>query len=226
MSSRRSSSGLRDGSSSNSSGVGGSAGSSVVVSGSSLIDAPVPAARRERTSHLSGKRSPDSHFPMSLAAVRRRSAPRTTVDVGEVLGCASPGPPARTVVLRTSLWQPADLTTAVVDPLPMLVVEGAILRLVTLRGREGADLLGAGDLLRVDADDGLFGTRLRTLTPVRLAVLDDRVQAAAAEDPALVSALVEAAVRRASALASQVVLAQVVAIDDRLRVLFPALAER
>jgi CRP-like cAMP-binding protein len=164
---------------------------------------------------------------MTLAApARRRSVPRTSVAVGEVLGLAAAGPAARTFGLRTGLWDPAGLGALRHAPLPLLVVEGAVLRSVALRGREAADLLGAGDLLRLDVDDGAFATRFRALTPCRVAVLDDRVQAAAAADPALTGALVDAALRRADALAAQVVLAQVVAIDDRLRVLFPALAER
>jgi len=75
-------------------------------------------------------------------------------------------------------------------------------------------------------DDGVFETRFRALTPCRFAVLDDRVRAVAATQPELASALVAGAVRRAGTLAGQVVLAQLVAIDDRLRILFPSLAER
>ena len=163
---------------------------------------------------------------MTLAAPTRRRSPISSVDVAEVLGLGTSGPAARTLSVRTGMWDPSRLATLASGPLPLLVVDGAVLRSVMLRGREAADLLGAGDLLRMDVDDGRFATRFRSLTPCRVAVLDDRVQAAAAAEPALAAALVDAALRRAGALSAQVVLAQIVAIDDRLRILFPMLAER
>lgn len=166
-------------------------------------------------------------MPLVAAPPRRRTVRPTAVEVGEVLGLGSAGPSARTVALRGGPWDPAALAALAPGRLPLLVVEGAVLRSVALRGREAADLLGAGDLLHLGVDDdGVFGTRFRGLTACRVAVLDERVQAAVAADPELAAALAEAALRRAGALAMQVVLAQVVAIDDRLRVFFPMLAER
>lgn len=149
-----------------------------------------------------------------------------SVDVAEVLGLATPGPPARTTSIRTGSWEPWTDPVIASASLPLLVVDGAILRFVSVRGREGADLLGPGDLLEHEPADGQFTTRLRALTPCRLALLDDSVQAAAAADPRLTSALLDAALHRAGTLAGQVVLAQLVAIEDRLRILFPSLAER
>ena len=157
---------------------------------------------------------------------RQRTTRSAYADVGEVLGLADSGPTARTVTIRTGAWAPRIEAQMKHSRLPLLVVDGAIQRTTILRGREGADLLGPGDLLRIDLDEGSFETRFRALVPTRLALLDDRVQGAAAADPALASALVAAAIRRADTLSDQVVLAQLVAIDDRLRILFPSLAER
>lgn len=164
---------------------------------------------------------------MTIAPVRRRSPSRgRSVDVGEVLGLSRPGPAARTVTIRSGSWDPADDPMMRLGSLPLLLVDGALLRFVCVRGREGADLLGPGDLLEHESADGQFTVRMRALTPCRFAVLDDRIRAAAAADPELSGALLEAAMRRAGTLAGQVVLAQLVAIDDRLRILFPSLAER
>jgi len=150
----------------------------------------------------------------------------TSVDVGEVLGLSIQGPAARTMSIRTGSWDPRAEPVLRRANLPLLMVDGALQRTVELRGREGADLLGPGDLLRIDLDDGVFSTRFRALTPCRFAFLDDRVQAAAAVEPVLSSALADAAIHRANVLAFQIVLAQLVAIDDRLRILFPTLADR
>src|SRR4051794_159751 len=164
---------------------------------------------------------------MEAQTVPKPATRRTTsADVGDVLGLSTSGPAARTVAIRTGTWNPTADERLWHGELPLLMVEGAMQRTVALRGREGADLLGPGDLLRIDTDDGVFETRFRALTPCRFAVLDDRVRAVAATQPELASALVEAATRRAGILAGQVVLAQLVAIDDRLRILFPSLAER
>jgi CRP/FNR family cyclic AMP-dependent transcriptional regulator len=157
---------------------------------------------------------------------RLRVAHGSAVDVGEILGIGASGVLARTVTARTGSWAPPQDPPEEPRRLPLVMVDGALQRTVAVRGREGADLLGPGDLLRLDAEDGLFSTRFRALTPCRFAVLEERTMVAVAAEPALVAAFAEAAIRRANVLATQVVLAQLVAIDDRLRILFPTLAER
>jgi CRP-like cAMP-binding protein len=159
---------------------------------------------------------------MHLRAPPQRRGRSSTADVGETLGLSFPGPAAPVRVLPSGSWQPAGNGPSDV----VLVVEGALMRSVVLRGRAGADLLGPGDLLRLDADDGAFSTRYRALTRCRLALLDDRVRSACTSHPGLLCALTQAALHRADVLATQVVLAQLVAIDDRLRVLLPELADR
>jgi CRP-like cAMP-binding protein len=119
-------------------------------------------------------------------------------------------------------WSPQSIDARA----PLLIADGALMRTVSLRGREGADLLGPGDLVPFEPDRPPFSTQHRVLSPGRVAVLDRRILLGIASDPRLLTALTEAAIRRAGALAGQVVLAQLVAIDDRLRILLPSLAER
>lgn len=162
----------------------------------------------------------------AASMIRRTALGDSSVAVCEVLGLSVSGPAARVLATRTGTWLPAADERLRNQRLPLLIVDGALQRTVSVRGREGADLLGPGDLLRLDGEDGVFDTRYRALTPCRFALLDDRVEAAAAAQPLLAAALMDAAITRAGTLAGQVVLAQLVAIDDRLRILFPSLAER
>ena len=165
-----------------------------------------------------------------MASITGTARPRfvhaSTVDVGEVLGIGANGIPLRTATVRVGSWDPPIDSGVSTHTLPLIMVDGALQRTVAVRGREGADLLGSGDLLRLDPEEGMFRTRFRALTPCRFGIMDERVLAAAAADPVLSSAIFDAAVHRAGMLATQVVLAQLVAIDDRLRILFPSLAER
>jgi CRP-like cAMP-binding protein len=166
------------------------------------------------------------HAAVMESMVGRRTSDARPVDVAEVLGIEIAGPPARVLAMPHGRWSPPPLGAGGTGRPPLLIVEGALLHCVTLRGREGADLLGPGDLVPEDTAAGPFSARHRVLLSGRVAVLDDRVMAAVAADPRLAVALADTALRRAGALAAQVVLAQLVAIDDRLRVLLPSLAER
>ena len=158
--------------------------------------------------------------------VGRRTSETRPVDVAEVLGIERPGPTAPVLPMPHGRWIPPSPAAAATGRAPLLIVEGALLHCVTVRGREGADLLGPGDLVPENDAAGPFSARHRVLLTGQVAVLDDQVMAVVATEPALAVALADTALRRAGALAAQVVLAQLVAIDDRLRVLLPSLAER
>jgi CRP-like cAMP-binding protein len=163
---------------------------------------------------------------MSVLSVGRRTGEVAAVNLGDVLGMEFDGPAARVYPMARGAWEPERDPRLRRQRLPLVLVEGAVLHLVTVRGREGADLLGPGDLVPVETGTDIFGARRRVLVSGSFAVLDERVFAAAVGEPALTVALADVAVRRAGALAGQVVLAQLVAIDDRLRILLPSLAER
>jgi CRP-like cAMP-binding protein len=162
---------------------------------------------------------------MSVLSVGRRTG-EAAVNISDVLGLDLPGPMARAHQMARGAWDPERDPSLRGRQVPLLIVDGAVLQFVALRGREGADLLGPGDLVPTETNGDVFSTRRRVLMSGSFVALDQRVLAAAAGEPALTVALAEAAARRAGALAGQVVLAQLVAIDDRLRILLPSLAER
>lgn len=110
---------------------------------------------------------------------------------------------------------------------PSVVMEGVILRTVTLGVRTSAALYGVGDILpAAQAEPVPFTAATRALTPARLVAIDDRVTAAIAADPALADALAARVSRHNDLLALLSVLTQLVSIEERLHVLLPHLAER
>ncbi len=110
-----------------------------------------------------------------------------------------------------------------------LVLEGALIRCVTAAHRTSAELLGPGDLLRPGRDpygDAAFGSYYRTISEVRLAVLDARFTYAAALVPELTPALVAAMTRRAGAVSRQLVIVQSQSVETRILTTLNYLAER
>src|SRR5690242_3590581 len=159
-------------------------------------------------------------------SVGRRTYEADATNVGDVLGLDGLGLRARVFPLRRGTWDSASEPVLRGRRRPLLLVDGVVLHIVTVRGREGAELLGPGDLIPVDDDTETFAARDRVLVPGGFTVIDERVLVSAAAQPHLLGAFGEAAIRQAGQLAGQVVLAQQVAIDDRLRILLPSLAER
>src|SRR5689334_24021702 len=110
--------------------------------------------------------------------VGRRTSEVRPVDVAEVLGLETAGPPARVLPMPHGRWSPPSPAARATRRPPLLIVEGALLHCVTVRGREGADLLGPGDLVPEDAAAGPFSARHRVLLAGQVAVLDGQVMAA------------------------------------------------
>src|SRR5947208_10974645 len=74
-------------------------------------------------------------------------------------------------------WDIAEATARAGGGFGLLLVEGLMVRRVTLAHRACAELLGSGDLLRPWLEDGEhtvmpFRARFTVLEPLRLAVLD------------------------------------------------------
>lgn len=115
--------------------------------------------------------------------------------------------------------------------LGVLVLEGLLLRLVSIGPRTSCELLGPGDVLRPWDSDGQYDplpvqVAYRVLEPTRVAVLDDAFARRIARWPLLSTALLARTTRRARYLALTVAVAHLPGAQARLLVLFWLLGER
>lgn len=132
---------------------------------------------------------------------------------------------ANTIAVRRGVWDAvADAREHNVTG-GFVIVDGAILRRVVVGHREGAELLGAGDLIQ-PATESEGDITWRAVADATLAVLDARVVAEAAAYPELFTALLTSATTRTNMVARQLVLAQWSSADDRLVATFRVLADR
>ncbi|MEA2126854.1 MAG: family transcriptional regulator, cyclic receptor protein [Solirubrobacteraceae bacterium] len=129
-----------------------------------------------------------------------------------------------TLGVRRGAWDAADDARAHGSH-GFVIVSGAVLRRVVAGHREGAELLGPGDLIQ-PATESEDDVTWRAVTDVVLGALTPRVLAQAGAVPELLSALLISAVARTNAVARQLVLAQWSSADDRLLATFRILADR
>jgi CRP-like cAMP-binding protein len=130
---------------------------------------------------------------------------------------------ARVLTVRRGHWDaPADAASPGVYG--FLIVEGTVLRRVSAGHREGAELLGPGDLLQPSREIDHVGWR--AVTDATMAIIDLRVLADAAQLPELAAALLAAANARTNTVARQLVVAQWPSVDERLVATLEMLAER
>ncbi len=106
------------------------------------------------------------------------------------------------------------------EGLGLLVLSGALLRTITLNGRQHAELIGRGDVIR--HTDGEHDALWRVVEPAELAVLPDTL----CRWPAAVDALLRRASDRARGLALQLAITDLRRADDRVLNVFRALADR
>jgi CRP-like cAMP-binding protein len=137
---------------------------------------------------------------------------------------------ARIERLERGVWQPDDVEWAR-GAFALLIVDGLLLHEVSLAGRETAELLGPGDVLRaVEPGDDFEAvpvtSRWQVCEPVRVVVLDHRFAAVAGRWPALLDAVVERVLRRSKRLAVQLTVTRVTRVDERLLIVLWQLAER
>ena len=124
---------------------------------------------------------------------------------------------ARTLNVRRGRWnQPAgDLREAV----GLLVLEGLLLRRVTVEGRAGAELLGSGDVVRPweDGPEAKLrrATAWRALQVTRLAVLDDSAVEHLAQYPEIMRRLLERSLERSRRLAVNMAIVHQPRVDIR-----------
>jgi CRP/FNR family cyclic AMP-dependent transcriptional regulator len=111
----------------------------------------------------------------------------------------------------------------------LLMIDGLMIRRADIDGRVGAELLGAGDLLRPWQREGdLLGVHWtwRAVTPVRMAVLDQRWAARAAAFPQLGTELAGRAFSRAVRAVVTMAITQQPRLEQRLWMLFWEIADR
>jgi CRP/FNR family cyclic AMP-dependent transcriptional regulator len=141
---------------------------------------------------------------------------------------------AAVITIPVGGWNPiADAPRAGRGGYGLLVLDGLAVRRVGFDGRWGAELLGAGDLLRPWEGDGdsLSGTLpfevyWRVMNPLRLAVLDLPWAARMAAHPQLGCELSGRALKRSRRLVTSMAIVQVPRLDDRLWMIFWELADR
>ncbi len=112
----------------------------------------------------------------------------------------------------------------------LLVMDGLVLRRVGVDGRFGAELLGAGDILRPwQGENGgtiTPTTGWRMLEATRLAVLDEAAAQAMAGYPQLTGALVARSVERSRRIAVNMAIIHQARVNVRLMMLLWHLADR
>jgi CRP-like cAMP-binding protein len=130
----------------------------------------------------------------------------------------------RELAVRRGPWAAASDAVATSATAGFVIADGTMLRLVTAGHREGAELLGPGDVLQPAREPDDIGWR--AVTDCRLGIIDDRAMIEASSMPELGSALLGAANARTNTVARQLVVAQWPSVDERLVATLEMLAER
>ncbi|HTX13560.1 MAG TPA: Crp/Fnr family transcriptional regulator [Solirubrobacteraceae bacterium] len=135
---------------------------------------------------------------------------------------------ARVLDVRRGKWnQPGDELS---DGVGLLVLDGLLLRRVSVGRRSGAELLGSGDVVGPWQEDA--GVKLRRATAwralqiTRLAVLDDLALEGLAQYPEIMRELLKRSVERSRRLAVNMAIVHRPRVDIRLQLLFWHLADR
>jgi CRP/FNR family transcriptional regulator, cyclic AMP receptor protein len=128
-------------------------------------------------------------------------------------------------------WRVPTLRSSARCHFGLLVLEGVLLRRVSLNGRTGAELLGAGDLLQPWIRQPPYDTLVAepgwaVLEPTKLAVLDQRFAARVAPWPEIAASLLARATERGRMLAFQHVASHIPGLEARLLALLWAFADR
>jgi CRP/FNR family transcriptional regulator, cyclic AMP receptor protein len=122
-------------------------------------------------------------------------------------------------------------TAATRSVLGLLILDGLVLRSVTVAGRRTIELLGPGDVVRPWQDEGRFAalpapSAWTPLQPTRVAVLDAEVAAVAYHFPAIADELMRRLVERCHALSERLAIASIPSLPERVLALLWHLADR
>jgi CRP-like cAMP-binding protein len=150
---------------------------------------------------------------------------------GERREAASAVARARVERLAKGGWDPGALPAAIGEGFGLLILSGFLVRRVGRDGRYGAELLGAGDLLRPWQTLGPTASRpfeqsWQAIAPVELAVLDPAFARRVAPFPEIAARLVDRAMLRSRHLAAELAIVGQRRIERRLEMLFWQLADR
>ncbi len=137
---------------------------------------------------------------------------------------------ARAISIPTGRWHAVEVPPPG-EAIGLLVLRGLLIRRVGVDGRFGAELLGAGDLLRPwQGEEELptlpVTTGWRVIEPTSMALLDAPFAHRAARYPPLSGQLVARALQRSRNLAVNMAIVQHARVDVRLHMLFWHLAGR
>jgi CRP/FNR family cyclic AMP-dependent transcriptional regulator len=114
-------------------------------------------------------------------------------------------------------------------PFGAIVIEGLMLRHVTVMGQDAVQLLGPGDIIRLDAAGGVLLPQVLALTcseACRVGALDDTLLIALRRWPDVAAVLVERANEQLDRLAIQLAILQMPRVQDRILATLWHLAER
>src|SRR3954451_7327977 len=139
---------------------------------------------------------------------------------------------ARTEGVGRGAWRP-DVETGpdATGGIGLLILEGVVVRRLSLGHRSCAELLGSGDLLRPSQDGysellAPFTVSFRVIEPLMLASLDVRFVARSARFPEMTGELISRALDRSRLLARMLAVAQLPRVDTRLLIAMWHLSER
>jgi CRP/FNR family transcriptional regulator, cyclic AMP receptor protein len=138
---------------------------------------------------------------------------------------------ARTEVVDRGPWAPLANGEDHAGRLGLLVIEGLVIRKLTLANTGFCEVLGRGDVLRPWNEDCGFTVAevdadWTVLEPLRLAVLDHRFAAVAGRWPSMMDVIFSRLVQRSRSLALQLAITHLTRVDVRLLVALWFMAER
>jgi CRP/FNR family cyclic AMP-dependent transcriptional regulator len=138
---------------------------------------------------------------------------------------------ARRMWAEPGPWQPRFAPGETRGHLGLLVIDGLLVRTVRLAGREAAEVVGPGDLIRPwDADDALGSvestSEWRVLQPTTFAGLDEQFARRIADWPTITAQLLSRSVRRCRTVVYQAAIAHVRHAETRVLLALWQLADR
>jgi CRP-like cAMP-binding protein len=134
--------------------------------------------------------------------------------------------------LRPPSWDPTPISEAAnAGWLGLLVIDGLMIRCVSVGKRTACELFGPGDLVRPWDADGEYeplpiSMEWRIVQPTRLALLNHRFAARISRWPQITGQLISRVARRARYLALSQAATHLPRVHSRLLILFWLLAER